>query len=211
MSARTVEEVGDELARFMPGLISGPAAPLLGGYAASMQGAEVLSVEASAQTTIGGASDIWLDLIARGQNQVRQDGESDAALRSRLQHPAGAVTVSNIESAVNAILDGAGLAHCRIIEWFDAPYLSQNCWLDRVLISGGRSSFVVVVPVETETLALAYLDLAAYLDLDAFVGVMVSDSSTSAAYAAIVAIVNTLRAAGVRWALYLQYSGVYLA
>lgn len=208
MSARTVQQIADELARMIPAHTSGPAEPLLGGAAAVLQSAESTGYDALAATTVGGADGKWLDLILRGAGMQRSDGETDAGARARIRNPQFGITSANIKAQVDAILAAYGLGECLILEWFDGPALSVDAYLDFVSVVDAPNWFLLVVPSIAEELAFDYLGFM-YLDRDSYLGSWVTDPGAGA-YPAIIAAVNPLRAAGIRWALYIDTTGVYL-
>lgn len=209
--ARTTAQIAGELAKYMPTHLSVPADPLLGGTAAAMQAAEAAGFTLSDLSTIGGATGKWLDLIAIGHGTRRQSGEEDAALRARLRRPHLGVTVSNIKAQVDYLLASVGLGECMIIEWFDGPYVDEDAYLDFVPVVADRAWFLVVVPVAgtAPEVGWSFLDRDAYVDRDAFLGA-IDASPDLAVYAAIVALVNSIKAAGMRWALYIDSTEVYL-
>lgn len=208
-SARSVSDIAAEVARLMPTHLSGPATPLLGGFAAGEHSAEVFGAAAANSTTIGGAADVWLDLVGRGLGMPRADGEDDDTYRQRLRSPQYGVTKANLAAAVNAILSAYGLPDCRILEWMDGPYLSRTMYLSHCLVVARPNFFVVVVDSPSTYRTTAFLSRSVYLSRTAYLGEW-ETGAYAAAYAAIVALVNALRAAGVRWALYLKPSTVYL-
>lgn len=209
--ARTVAQIATEYGRFLPPHLSGPAAPLLGGTAAAMQSAETVGFDLSSKSTIGGATSKWLDLIALDHGTRRQSGEEDDALRARLRRPHLGVTAANIKAQVDYLLASYGLGECLIIEWFDGPYVDIDAYLDFVPVVADRAWFLLVCPMAgtDPEVGLSFLDRDAYLDRDAFLGA-IDASPDLAVYAAIVALVNSIKAAGVRWALYIDVDEVYL-
>lgn len=206
MSARAVADVADELARLMPGHLSGPASPLLGGYAAAFQAAEALGYDAAATTTIGGAEGKWLDLVAKGGGLTRAEAEDDASLRARLRSPDRGITRANLKSVVDDILAVAGLGECLILNWSDLGALDEDAYLDESLLSGGPATYVVVVPADVDLDALSFLD-GAYLDEDAYMGT----GTESPVYASIYAALAPLTAAGVHFSIYIDSGGLFLA
>lgn len=208
MSARTVQQITDELARMIPAHTAGPAEPLIGGAAAVLQAAESAGYDAAATTTIGGADGKWLDLMLRGVNSQRADGETDASVRARLRDPQLGITRANIKAVVDAILSAFGVGECLILEWFEGPALDRDFYLDYVSIIETPNWFLIVVPSIAENLTTSYLD-STYMDRDMYLGDWVVDPAVGA-YAAINAAVHLIRAAGIRWALYVDTTGVYL-
>lgn len=208
---RSVAAIATELARFMPDHLSVPAAPLLGGTAAAMRAGETAGFDLSSLSTIGGASGKWLDFIAIGHGTRRQSGEEDAALRARLRRPHLGVTPANVKAQVDYLLASVGLGECMVIEWFEGPYVDEDAYLDFVPVVGARSWFLVVVPVAgtDPEVGWSFMDRDAFADRDAFLGA-IDASPDLAVYAAIVALVNSIKAAGMRWALYIDASEVYL-
>lgn len=208
MSARTVQQVADELARMIPAHTSGPAEPLIGGAAAALQAVEAGGYDAAVATTIGGATDVWLDLLLRGAGTQRMDGETDAGARARLRNPQFGITKANIKARVDAVLAAYGLGECLILEWFDGPALDVDFYLDYVSIVDAPNWFLIVVPSIAVTMTTSYLD-STYMDRDMYLGSWVTDPAAGA-YPAIVAAVHPIRAAGIGWALFVDTTGVYL-
>lgn len=209
MSARSTATIAADITSYLPANMRA-AAPLVGGAAASFHLAETAAYALASYLQVGTADDVWLDLLAIGNGLRRQSGESDASLRERIRTVSDAVTAPAIKAAVDALLAAYGLGECEIREWFDGPYFDRNAWLDHNLVIQAPNYFVVVVPFSGTSMALSYLDRTAYLDRIAYLGAW-DTSASSAVYPAIVALVNALRAAGVRWDLYILPSGAVLA
>ena len=208
---RTTAQIAAEYARFLPTHVSGPASPLLGGTAAAMRAAEAAGFSLSSTSTIGGATGKWLDLIARDHGTRRQSGEEDDALRARIRRPHLGITAANIKAQVDYLLASVGLGECAVIEWFNGPYVDVDAYLDFVPVVEQGAWFMIAVPMAgTDPEAgFCFVDRDAYLDRDAFLGA-IDASPDLAVYAAIVALVNSIKAAGVRWALYIDVDEVYL-
>ena len=194
--ARTTQELLDRLFAFLPPEYE-TAEPILAGLAAAQNEAELavdsladalpfgpMSVTLPDGTVVayGGATDIWLDLHARGYGILRSPGEADAELRARLREVTERVTRPAILDAVDLLLVPFAVT-ATMVEWFEEPYLDLvetvavgGMYLDSTLLSGGPNSFVLYVPS---------------------VGAGYSDP----VYGAIVSLVETLRSAGVQWRL----------
>ena len=209
MSARTTATIAADMTAYLPANMRA-ASPLVGGAAASFQLAETAAYALASYLQVGTATDVWLDLLALGNGLRRQQGETDASLRKRLRTVEDAVTTPAIKAAVDALLAAYGLGACQIREWFSGPYYDRNAYLDHNLVITSPNYFVVVVPFSGTSMALSYLDRTAYLDRIAYLGAW-DTSASSPVYAAVVALVNSLRAAGVRWDLYILPSGAVLA
>lgn len=216
--ARTVDELLARLRSFLPPEYE-TAEPLLAGVAAAMAEAELAgdsildvlpfgpaSYDLSNGTPVvhAGATGIWLDLHAAGYGLHRAAGESDAQLQTRLRNVADRVTRPSIQAAVDLLLLPFGVTAV-IVEWWDEPYLDieepipGGLYLDSTFISGGHHSFLVVVPSVGLGFNVSpdpFLNVDAWLD-SMFLGADVSDP----VYAAILAEVERLRAAGVQWRL----------
>lgn len=89
---------------------------LEGAYAKMMGAARAQTSYWFGQALIGTATGAtattpdWLQLHAIDRGTRRQDGESDAALRSRLRTYPDALTVATILAAAQAVIDAAGVA-----------------------------------------------------------------------------------------------------
>lgn len=216
--ARPTQALLERLLSFLPPDYEGAEA-LLAGAAAAMREAElagdsladVLPFGATVIVlpngdTVGysGASGIWLDLHAAGYGLARAPGETDDLLRARLREVADRVTREAILASVNVLLAPFG-ASAIMLEWFEEPYLDvaepipSGMYLDSTFLSGGPNSFLILVPVVGLGYSVSgdpHLDVDAYLD-SMFAGTDIQDP----VYAAIIALVETLRAAGIQWRL----------
>lgn len=217
--ARTTQELLERLFSFLPPDYE-TAEPLLAGLAAAMRDAEVagdsladvlpfgstIMVTPSGQTILyAGAEGIWLDLHAAGYGLSRQPGETDGQLRARLREVADRVTRPAILAAVNNLLLPFAVT-ATMIEWWEEPYLDVEeavapggMYLDSTFLSGLANTFILIVPV----VGLGYsVSAGPYLNVDAFLDSMfVGTDVQDPVYAAIIALVETLRAAGIRWRL----------
>lgn len=194
--ARTTEELLQRLFRFLPpGYAS--AEPLLAGIARAQSDGEqvalclqdvlpfgpmTVTLPGGSTVDYSGATDIWLDLHARGYGILRSPGEADAELRARLREVTERVTRPAILDAVDLLLVPFAVS-ATMVEWFEEPYLDLvetvavgGMYLDSTLLSGGPSSFVLYVP-------------------------SVGPGYSAPVYGAIVSLVETLRSAGVQWRL----------
>ena len=209
--ARSVAAIAAEASRFVPTHLSGPADPVIGGIAAAIQQAESDGFALSLASTIGGAADKWLDLAARSRGFARQSGETDTQLRARLRRPHLGITSANIKAQVDYLLASVGLGECLILEWFDGPHLDVTAYLDHMPVVAAPNWFLVVVPAVggTADVGLSFLDRDAYLDWLTYMGATSVDPDLSV-YAAIAALVGDIKAAGVGYALYIDYDEVYL-
>lgn len=220
MAARSTQVLLDRLLAFLPPQYE-TAEALLAGLAAAMNEAEegVFNLESvlpfgfyvaslpGGNTTLilSGAEGIWLDLHAIGYGLLRSPGEDDTTLRARLRNVDDRATRPAILDAVDAILSQFG-EFATMIEWWEEPFLDVEetvapggLYLDSTFLSGGPNSFLLLVPEVGLGYAVSpdpHLDLDAYLD-SLFLGVDVQDP----VYSAIVAEVERLRAAGIRWRL----------
>ena len=198
MPARSISQVAAELSRFMPAHLSGPAAAVVGGGAASMQAAESLGYELAAETTITEADGIFLDLLARGRNMQRASGETDAGLRERCRLFDLGVTKANILAAVNAILAEYTASQAYILEGWDDGFADIDCWADTTILCDPGRFFVLVCPLVGDALTTG-----AYADTDfadfAYLGAGVEHP----VYGAIIPVVTRLRASGVHWRLHI--------
>lgn len=206
--ARTTETLLEQLRRLVPG-DHASGEPLLAGFAGALRVAEQSTDTLRPLATIGGASGSWLTLQAHGYGLLRASGEPDPALRLRLRTVDDQVTVPALEAAVNAII---APDVCRIVEWFDAPYLDDESetgmWLDHpdTRLSGGPNSFLVLIPRQRTGFAFgAFLDDAGAFGMwldhpDTFLGEAAEDPK----YDAIINEIERIRAAGTFWRLVLE-------
>lgn len=197
--SRTTAEVLTELRLYMPAHTADPLDPLLGGVAAMFAQAESTNEALSLASTIGGAEGVWLDLIALGDGMRRQSGESDADLRTRLRTPIQAITKANLEAAANAILDGYGESGAYIVEWADGGFADVDAYADDTILVDPYNRFVLVVPLIGDPIVDGVYLGDGYADED-----YVGDGGESPAYASIWAAIERLRAAGVRWSMFIQ-------
>lgn len=195
--ARTTAELLAQLQRLVPGYYSSVEA-LLAGFAAAMALAETGISELAESSTYAGGDLTWLRLHAHGLGIRPGSGEPEETLRARLRRVEDAVTPGAIVAAVDAII---APDTCELVEWFEGPFLDADddsgMWLDTSRLSGGPSSFLVLVPYGFEDGEA--LDVDFYLD-SSFVGVGVD----SPLVPAVINEVERLRAAGTFWRLVLE-------
>lgn len=180
--------------------------PLMAGWAAAFDGADQAGEMLRGNCTISTAAGKWLDLLAVGFGLRRQPAESDDSLRYRIQHPADALTRPAILDVVNAYLTTIGQpATATMIEWFQGPALDVDFWLDQTVLQNRGAQFVLVVPQIGNTIAGS-----GYLDSEAFgIDLYLGSDGIDPAYNAIIALVNAIRAAGVRWALRIDQESIF--
>lgn len=199
--ARTTEELLTQLRKLLPGHYE-QAEALLAGFAAAMQLTEATIDTLRDLATIEDGTGMWLTLQAHGYGILRASGESDESLRIRLRAVEDQVTRPAIEAAVNRLI---APDVCRIVEWFDGPYLDSGLWLDcsGAWLSGGPQSFLVVIPRQGSGFSWgdSYLDNELYLDNE---GAYLAEGPEDPVYAAIINEVERIRAAGVFWRLVLE-------
>lgn len=136
---------------------------LISAYAVVFSSSEDQAKTWLAQTFILTASGIWLDQHARDRNTLRQSGESDAALASRLRTFADAVNVSSITARVNAIQTADGFGNCTLVELRQNTARVQGAsGIDRGFINRGwrvgaagtgpaNNVIIVILPYATST------------------------------------------------------------
>lgn len=218
--ARTTQELLERLLAFLPPQYQ-TSEPLLAGVADALQAAEGAADEllqvlpfgpylailpGGAPLSLVGASGIWLDLHASGYGLLRAPGETDDQLRTRLRNVEDAVTRPAILAAVNTLLEPFSVA-AMMVEWWEEPYLDVlepipgGLYLDSAFLSGGPNTFILIVP----QVGLGYgVSQDPHLDIETWLDSMfLGDDRQDPVYAAIVAEVERLRAAGVRWRLYI--------
>ncbi len=180
--------------------------PLMSGWAAAFDQADIAGDTLRVNVSVATAAGKWLDLLAVGFGLRRQPSESDDSLRYRIQHPADALTRPAILDVVNAYLTTIGEpATATMIEWFQGPALDVDFWLDQTVLQDRGASFVLIVPQIGNTIAGS-----GYLDSEAFgVDLYLGSDGISPAYDAIIALVNAIRAAGVRWWLRIDQESIF--
>lgn len=202
--ARTTDEVLAQLRKLLPAHYASAEA-LLAGFAAALGQAEVALDTLRDLATVEDGTGMWLTLQAHGYGIRRATDESDESLRIRLRAVEDQLTVPAIKAAVDRLI---APDVCRIIEWFDGPYLDDEgvpgAWLDcsDCWASGGPQSFLVVIPKRSTGFAWgdSYLDSDLWLDVESYL----SEGPEDPAYAAIISEVERIRAAGVFWRLVLE-------
>jgi hypothetical protein len=203
--ARSVDDILAQVERFIPPEWRVQLRPLLAGRAAQMREAELLSEDCATSATVGGAEDDWLTLLALGHGVRRSTSEIDASLRERLRNPADALTKPAILDAVNAILAAYGSSDEAVMieHWRDGLFFDDFYAGDDATIADEHNAFTLIVPeIDEFPTGLYFFDDEVYLDdEDAWLS---GGTGESAVYAAIVALVNQMRAAGVRWWLFID-------
>lgn len=204
--ARSTAELLAQLRRLLPGHYESAEA-LLAGFAAAQGLAETAAEVLRDLATIEQGTGMWLTLHAHGLGIKRATGESDESLRIRLRAVEDQVTRIAIKAAVDRLLTPPDA--CRIVEWYEGPYLdnenSAGLWLDNdgSWLSGGPQSFLVVIPRQSTGFEWgdSYLDSDLYLDSE---GAYLAEGPEDPVYAAIINEVERIRAAGVFWRLVLE-------
>lgn len=173
--ARTTDEILAQMLRHLPPAYR-PLTPWLAGMAAMFAEAEARGVALAEVGTFGGASGMWLRLHARGYGLIPGPDETDTALRDRLRNPERKITPGAVLAAVNAAIAPYGPVQAELVEWWDFPVLDHDFVLDsaNAHLVEVPNSFVIHIP-----------------DLPDAVG----DAA---------AAVFDARAAGIRWAMFLD-------
>lgn len=211
--ARTTEQILAQIERLVPESYR-PLRPVLAGVAAQLRQLELTGEASVDDVTIGGAEGTWLTLLARGYGVRRSTGESDASVRGRLRNVDERLTVTAIETAVDAILPSGS---CTVVEHYKSGiYLTSGATVNG---PEGYSFFLdCPEPIPGETAFASYfydqhnafsLVVPLYGDLpfgDSYLGSSFLDTmflgggeSLDSTYFAVVSLVEDLRAAGVRW------------
>lgn len=186
------------LLRFLPPALEG-SEELAAGVVAALQAGRAAVLDMVRQTTVALSADRWLTLLARGYGVVRSTGETDEDLRIRLVNVEDKLTRPSIEAAVTALLATYTATPAEVVEWFagDGCFWADRDYCDDQRLFGEWHTFYVLVPLLGE---MAWGDLycdEAYCDDEHHVGA----GSEHPIYGAIIAAVERLRAAGVRWLL----------
>lgn len=174
----TTDQVLDEMLRGLPPRYAA-AREVLAVYAAPLAHVmNVLESDFSPSVTVAAAKGVWLTLLAKGYGIYRADAEQDAALRARLRNFEDAQTVASIEAAVDALLALYAGGTCELVEhWAVAGACDDEdrpCICDVSYLYDAHNAFTLIVP-------------------------LVAGDAAHPVYPAIVAEVERLRAAGVRW------------
>ncbi|MCI0346891.1 MAG: hypothetical protein L0221_15845 [Chloroflexi bacterium] len=197
--ARTTAELLAQLERFLPPRYSAYR-PVLAGVAAALQAAEAAGAGLAEAVTVEGATGAFLTLLARGYGVTPATGESEDSIRYRLRNAEEQVTRDAILTAVNALLAEFTVDEATILEPWDEGFADVDAWSDSTILADQPLSFVLVCPlVGDEELGGTYADID-YLDGDAWAG----DGTQHPVYAAIVVLVERLRAAGISWWLHID-------
>jgi hypothetical protein len=157
-----------------------PLLPLQAGTAAALSEAAAAVETWADAATIGTAEGLWLDLIARGFGLYREEGESNADLRLRIGRVPRALTPAAMEQAVNAIITPDA---CTIVEH----------WKARVFCDDHADEYVTDLFCDEDTV----------LGVRNGVTVICPEGLADEVELAICAVLNDLRAAGVRvWVVF---------
>lgn len=197
--ARTTAEILLQLEAALPSWAL-PLRPVLAGIAAQVAQVEATGEALVDSTTVEGAEGVWLTLLAKGYGVHRSTAETDATVRLRLQAPPDQLTRPAVLDAANALLAALTATEATMIEPWDDGFADRDAWADRTILCDQHNSFVLVLPLVGEAVSgSAYLDRDAYMDFD-FAG---SDGEHPV-YEAIRALINDLRAAGVRFWIHIE-------
>lgn len=194
--ARTTDALLAQLERLLPAQYR-PLRPHLAGLAAMFRRCEQLGDDLKTAATVGGATSIWLTMLAHGQGIDRATDEPDASLRDRVRNPEDKLTPIAILAAVNALLAPYTSTQAQLLEhWSAAAYCDDDAYADQAVIYDQHNAFTLVLPSIGEfNTGDAFCDDDAYAD-DCYLG---HGDGEHAVYAAIVSAVNKARAHGVRW------------
>jgi hypothetical protein len=199
--ARSTDELLEQLERFVPPQLQ-PLRPVLAGIAAMLRRAEIAGDDFAGAVSIGGAEGVWLTLLARGYGVERSTDETDDSLRTRLRNVEDKLTKARILAVVNALLAPHTSEQAQLLEhWANGAYLDQDAYADQALLLDQHNAFTLLCPLIGE---MPYGDAwcdQSYADDDAYCG---SGTGMHPVYDAIVAEVERLRAAGVRWWLVVE-------
>lgn len=173
--------------------------PLAAGLAAAVALAEAGADSLREQVTVELGADAWLTFAAQGQGIRRATAETDGSLRIRMRSVDDQLTRPVLQTTVDTLLE---TDNCQILEWWEHSYLDVELegegglWLDSERLSGGPSSFLILVPER------GWLSAGTYLDAELWLGrAFLGTSPEGGVYAAIINAVNRARAAGVFWRL----------
>jgi len=186
------------LQRFLPPRFGG-SAELVAGSVAALEAAEDAAEAMVDHVGIGSNDGKWLTLLARGYGVYRSTGEADADLQARLRNVEDKLTRGSIRDAVDALLDAYTVETCSVEEWFegDGCFWADEDYCDDQRLLGEWRTFYVLAP---SLGVMAWGDF--YCD-DSFCDDLghVGAGPDHPIYGAIMAAVERIRAAGVRWLL----------
>ncbi len=199
--ARSTPDILTQLERHLPPVYQVKLRPLLAGWAAALRAVEVAGDGMVDATTVGGSSGIWLTLLARGYGVERATGETDTQLQARLRNVANRLTVASIEEETDGLL--ASGTSSLIEHWKAGLYLTDDD--DLVASPGdGYSAYLdcsELIPGATAFGSYLYDQHNAFTLVLPLFGVI---DDLDPVYSAVIAQVEKLRAAGVRWWLLIE-------
>lgn len=174
MAAYTTEEMLEQLLGFLP-----PRyvyfEDVLAGVAAQMSAVHEKAIASMEDTTVTGAEDVWLDLVAHNRGTDRASGESNNVLKERIWNVEDALTKDAIESRVNVLLAPYSVT-CEVIEYFtDTMRFVGRAYVGEARLRK-KKGFTVKVP-------------------------LVGSSYTHSVYPLICNEVNAIKAGGIPWHL----------
>lgn len=194
----TKDELYNQLRRFLPDYYD-VLDPVLWAMAAAMEVAADTSDDLADSATIEGAEGAFLTLLARGYGIIRATSESDDTLRTRLRNVEDKATRGAILDAVNAILAPFTGDQAEMREHWDAGiFLDDEAYVDdpETVLYNEHNAFTLLVPALEDVSTQDFYVDQSYAD-QSYTDAAPSDFST--VYAAIIAEVERLRAAGIRW------------
>ena len=151
-------------------------------------------------STIGGAEGSFLTLLAKGFGVNRGLSETDASVRFRLRNAEEQVTRASILSAVNTVLASFTSTEAIMLEPWEEGFLDVDMWFDNTIFSDMHNGFVLVVPLVGDAPTGSMFFDSEYYDGEVYLGGGVEHP----VYAVIIALVERIRAAGIRWRLYID-------
>lgn len=199
--ARTTAQILAQLEKHVPPALRTKLRPLLAGWAASLQAVESAGEGMADATTVGGSSGIWLTLLARGYGVVRATGETDTQLQERLRNVENQLTVASIETATDALL--ASGTSTLVEHWKGGIYLTDDD--DEVASPGdGYSAYLDCDELVPGATAFGSYLYDAHNGFTLILPLFGTIDDLDPVYAAVIAQVEKLRAAGVRWWLLIE-------
>lgn len=209
--SRTTADLLAQLERFLPPRYAA-LRPVLAGIAAQLALADATWEDFATASTVGGASDEWLTLLARGYGIDRSQDETDGSVRGRIRNPVPLVTPAAILAGVNDLLEAYTATPARLVETLRAPGGltgepdETTAFVLDLSRFGAWNHFTVIVPrVGTPWgggSVLELLDPAHGFILG--IGVLGLSGSIHPVYFAIVAFLRRARAAGIRVTLVIE-------
>jgi len=197
--SRTTNEVLAQAMKFLPPRYQS-IEEVIAGVAAIQAERESTAETFAEASTIGGADGTFLTLLAKGFGVNRALEETDDSVRFRLRNAEEQVTRASILSAVNTVLAPYTNDTATMLEPWEEGFLDVDMWFDNTIFSDLHNGFVLVVPLVGDAPTGSMFFDSEYFDGEVYFGGGVEHP----VYSIIIALVERIRAAGIRWRLYID-------